>query len=256
MKKILLGLVVLVGIGLGLFVLVVIGLTHYMDSALEGYEPTDKNVVMYCDSEPYPFNGMVRFYYENGQLIYEGNYKDGYPDTLNNIEESSDDDYPAAKSTDSMPTSAKPSTQHLDKDIVMYYEGNPFNGMVRFYYQSGQLKHEGNYQDGKRDGLLKGWHENGQLESENNYKDGKSHGSGWWYFQNGQLNWESNCKDGVFVGIQRYWWTNGQLREEENWEDGKLKSIKKWDEEGNPKKNSTDKFWLWLYDKLNIKPDY
>ena len=90
MKKILLGLVVLAGIGLGLFVLVVIGLTHFMDSATKQVAG-----VMYCDYEPYPFNGMVRFYYENEQLIYEGNYKDGHPDTVNIIEEYLDDDYPA-----------------------------------------------------------------------------------------------------------------------------------------------------------------
>ena len=46
-----------------------------------------------------------------------------------------------------------------------------YDGLYREWYTNGQLEHEMNYKDGKRDGLQLAWHENGQLRYERNYKD-------------------------------------------------------------------------------------
>ena len=49
----------------------------------------------------------------------------------------------------------------------------PKNGLHTEYYESGQIKGEGNYKDGKLDGKWTNWYENGEIEQEATFKDGK-----------------------------------------------------------------------------------
>ena len=55
-----------------------------------------------------------------------------------------------------------------DKNNFTEKEGSEF-----FYYESGQLKAEYNYKNGKLDGFAREYYENGQLKEEVNYKDGQ-----------------------------------------------------------------------------------
>tara|TARA_Y100000589_G_scaffold216729_1_gene204405 strand:+ start:327 stop:557 length:231 start_codon:yes stop_codon:yes gene_type:complete len=49
------------------------------------------------------------------------------------------------------------------------------------YYETGQLKVEGNLVNGKKTGIWKYYHENGQLWYETPYKNGKRDGITIWY---------------------------------------------------------------------------
>ncbi len=77
------------------------------------------------------------------------------------------------------------------------------------YYESGQLKAEGNLKDGKLEGPLKTYNPSGQLKAEGNFKDGKQE------------------------GITRIHSPSGQLQVEAYFMNGQLISKKKYDEDGN-----------------------
>lgn len=55
-------------------------------------------------------------------------------------------------------------------------EQTPFSGVLFTQYQSGKLRGEGSYKDGKHDGFMRAWHENGKLIMESNWKNGKLDG--------------------------------------------------------------------------------
>ena len=61
----------------------------------------------------------------------------------------------------------------IPNDIMLVKKNiKPVTGIVRDWYENGQLKFEWNYKDGKEDGLHRGWWEDGKLFKEINYKDG------------------------------------------------------------------------------------
>ncbi len=100
-----------------------------------------------------PFIGFgqteyVKEYHKNGQLEYEGNFKDGKREGL---------------------------WKYYYSTGQLEWEGNfkdgKEEGLFKIYYENGQLMMEGNYKDGKREGLSKEYYKNGQLKWEGNFKD-------------------------------------------------------------------------------------
>jgi len=96
-----------------------------------------------------PVTGVVRDRYEDGQLKFEYNYKDGKKDGLH---------------------------RGWYEDGQLKFEDNykdgKKDGLCRVWYENGQLRLEWNYKDGKEDGLHRLWYEDGQL-FEWNYKNGE-----------------------------------------------------------------------------------
>jgi len=119
------------------------------------------------------------------------------------------------------------------------YEVNseiPFSGKAVEFFEGGEVKSKStSYKDGKLDGVLRIWFENGQISSEDSYKDGLMHGtSGEWY-DNGQKKMDMKFKDGLESGDTRVWYENGQLWAETSWKDGKINgTFMSWQENGQP----------------------
>jgi hypothetical protein len=86
-------------------------------------------------------------------------------------------------------------------------------GECKTYYESGNLKEEKNYQDGKLHGVAKTYYESGNLEQDGNYKDGEFHRIVKTYYENGTLRGEANFKDGELQlhGIVKSYFENGNL---------------------------------------------
>ena len=82
-------------------------------------------------------NGIVKDYFENGWLSYEGTYKDGKKVGVHKYW------YDQYKIGD------------LANESI-YKEGELISEKV--YYDDNQLWSEGTYKDGKRDGVHKGWY--------------------------------------------------------------------------------------------------
>ena len=95
-------------------------------------------------------HGLESFYYEDGTLEKEENWKNGKEDGL---------------------------TRWFDKSGQLEEESNwkdgKKNGFTKIYYKSGQLKEEANFKNDKINGLAKKYYVSGQLEQEANFKNGK-----------------------------------------------------------------------------------
>ena len=121
-------------------------------------------------------DGLVEWYYENGQLERKVNYKEGKQDGL----------------------------------VEWYYENGQLegkgnykdekkDGLWKVYHENGQVKGKFNYKDGKQDGVVETYYANGQLKSKTNYKDGERDGLVEMYHENGDLWHQSNFKDGKLL---------------------------------------------------------
>ena len=100
------------------------------------YIEVKKGITYYKDE---PFTGEIFENYENGQLKYKVNYKDGKEDGL---------------------------SEYYDKNGQLRYKENYEDGKIdlsEMYYENGQLKYKVNYKDGKReDGSLESYDKNGK----------------------------------------------------------------------------------------------
>ena len=114
-------------------------------------------------------------------------------------------------------------------------EGEPITGVVKSYYENGNLEAEGNFKDGKLEGLGKEYYENGNLKGEKNYKDGKLEGLSKAYYDNGNLKAEVNFKDDKPEGLFKVYYENGNLGVEINFKDGKAVSGYMYDIDGEKK---------------------
>jgi antitoxin component YwqK of YwqJK toxin-antitoxin module len=90
------------------------------------------------------------------------------------------------------------------------------------YYESGQLKEEYNYIDGKRNGLYQLYYESGQLWVKCNYINDKRNGLFQLYYDNDngnglQLKEQCNLIDGKINGLYHMYYTSGQKYSECNY---------------------------------------
>ncbi|MEA2000176.1 MAG: toxin-antitoxin system YwqK family antitoxin [Euryarchaeota archaeon] len=120
-------------------------------------------------------HGVSKWWYEDGTLEIEGNYKDG---KFHGVSKWWYEDGTL-------------------KEECNYKDGKR-HGVSKWWYRDGTLKEECNYKDGKFHGVCKRWYEDGTLE-EDNYKDGKRHGVCKEWSANGKLLWECNYEEGNCV---------------------------------------------------------
>jgi antitoxin component YwqK of YwqJK toxin-antitoxin module len=132
------------------------------------------------------------------------------------LSETSDSSSSSQSSVTSCPMVYDPT---LDNDtsvnsIRLNYKD--FNNRIEcYYYESGQLKDELPYADGKPNGIQKYYYESGQIHYETPYTDGIKNWSGIYkvYYENGQLKEETAYSEGMKNGIKKVYYETGQLHE-------------------------------------------
>ena len=159
-----------------------------------------RNGVAYLPNEETPFTGRAEGFYDNGQEMYEYNYKDGELDGrqtgwYENGQREQEENYKDGK------------------------EDGPYTG----WHENGQKRMEVSFKDGDPDGLSTGWYKNGQKQRESRWKNGKlmsavhwkpngekcpvtkidEEGNGIvvWYKEDGTEDYESIYKDGELAGL-------------------------------------------------------
>jgi antitoxin component YwqK of YwqJK toxin-antitoxin module len=119
--------------------------------------------------------GMVKEYYDTGELKAEIIYKNG------NIE---------SKREFLKNGKLERETRYLeDKKYETHIE----------YYNTGELFRERSLINGKLEGLEKEYYQNGKLKAQRNYKEGKRHGNASGYYINGNLQGDWEFSEGVPV---------------------------------------------------------
>jgi len=152
-------------------------------------------------------------YHDNGQKMYEVNYKDGNKEGL--------------------------YTQWDDngqKDMEGNYKNGKEEGLWIGWYENGQKMHEVNYKEGKKEGPFPWWHENGQKRFERTFKDDKLDGIYIVWNENGQKRFQRILKDGRKEGSWIEWYENGQKKSEGNYKEDKREGLwTQWYENGEKK---------------------
>jgi antitoxin component YwqK of YwqJK toxin-antitoxin module len=108
------------------------------------------------------------------------------------------------------------------------------NGIVRTWYDNGQLEGETAYSNSKLNGQLRTWHNNGVLGYEGFYIDDERDGIYKWWNKEGILIEEGTNNHGNICGYWRTWYDNGTLHiETKHCDDGKICGpYKSWNENG------------------------
>ena len=111
------------------------------------------------------------------------------------------------------------------------------NGPYKQYYETGELRGEGNYFKGEEDGPYIEYGKDGKIYKKGVYTRGRDSIDGLEtrYYRNGQKQSEETYKDGNYDGLSTRWYENGQKQSEVTIKDGKQKKKKNWNEDGSVK---------------------
>ena len=153
-----------------------------------------KNGLFYKENERVPLTGAKERFYENGQLKYKGNFKDGKQVGLWKFY------YDAG--------------QLRSKGV---FKNGKQDGLIEKYYENGQLQAKRNYKDGQIvDELMESFHDDGRLWKRENYKDGLLHGISENYdsdkrkkSDSKRLQFKENYKKGKLHGICELFYSEG-----------------------------------------------
>ena len=94
------------------------------------------------------------------------------------------------------------------------------------YYETGQLKSETHYKNGKKDGISVYWREDGTKLNEWHYMAGKLDGVSTSWYKNGQKSSEIHYKNGEKDGLDTKWREDGKKTNEWTFQDGEFISSK------------------------------
>lgn len=95
--------------------------------------------------------------------------------------------------------------------VENYQVGNR-NGLWQTYSTSGVLLEETNYLNNKRDGISKVYYLNGQVQLEENYVAGKTNGRSTSYYPNGNISMTGDHHNGLRDGEWNAYDVNGKIR--------------------------------------------
>jgi hypothetical protein len=120
-------------------------------------------------------------------------------------------------------------------------------GLHQYFYPTGELYLEVNYQDSLPHGASKQYFKNGQLFEETQYVRGERHGISKKFFDNGQMSSENYYDSGRLHGVQKKYRRDGKPAYEAPYYYGKpCVGLKEYFVSGNPVNN---------YPSIVIKPE-
>jgi antitoxin component YwqK of YwqJK toxin-antitoxin module len=174
-----------------------------------------------------PFTGRVIDKYSNGQVHYEGQYRDGIK---------------TGRWVQWHPNGVK-------KEEFYYHNGH-MHGPYFSWYTNGKIRIKARYTHGKltadnagcnKAGQVIQRHTNGYLAEEKLYRDGLLSLRLEWY-DNGRLKRETAFQDGRKNGWEKYWYENGARKEKTRYYNGKKNGLSiSWYKTGQQKHEVT--YW-------------
>ena len=96
------------------------------------------------------------------------------------------------------------------------------NGILREWYDNGQLYLEFEMSNGIKNGLCKKWYNNGEIMQKYSYYRGRLHGNQKKWYLNGNLKAEWNYIDDNLHGVSSEWNENGKIQSVKTFKDGVL----------------------------------
>lgn len=136
-------------------------------------------------------------------------------------------------------TKEKRDTNFELKNGILYYNGDPYSGVLNEGYDNGKLKSSSVYKEGERSGFYKGWYPKGNKWFERYYINNAKTGIhlGWYDNKVKMFEYQFNTK-GEYDGYVKNWYPNGVLAKHFIFEKGKETGTQKmWNDEGKIKAN-------------------
>lgn len=105
---------------------------------------------------------------------------------------------------------------------VLFYNDQPFIGLLQSFYPDKALKSEIQYSKGKKHGYEKHWYRDGSKSEERFYNEGMKSGvhKSWWPKGNLKFEYHFNTT-GAYHGSVKEWYKNGQIFKAFNYNQGK-----------------------------------
>ncbi len=128
------------------------------------------------------------------------------------------------------------------------------DGPWKEYYEEGELRAEGTYNQGKRVGKWKFYHQNGSVEQDGNYNSqGNPEGAWKWFFDNGNVERDESYRNGLNDGIYTEYDETGKVAVQGEYIDGLEEGFWKYQygdtrEEGTYKGGKRNGEWKTYYD--------
>ena len=101
-------------------------------------------------------------------------------------------------------------------------DNNDTNGILREWYNNGELFLEFNMKNGIKNGVCRKWHNNGELMLIYYYDNGKLHGKQTKWYSNGNIKAEWYYDNDVLHGISSEWYEDGKIKSVKEYNEGKL----------------------------------
>ena len=162
----------------------------------------------YKDGQP---TGMWKFYYENGKTFAEADFsKNEFGDNWKFFAEDG-----------SVIAEAKDSIQivemHTDRSPITIVVGaNKYQQTEYQFYPNYKMRQSGTLNEGKRDGKWTACFENGNPQSECAYVYGVAHGEQTVYFDNGKPRYKGSYNKGARTGQWQFFDEDGNILSSQN----------------------------------------
>jgi len=101
-------------------------------------------------------------------------------------------------------------------------------GTWQTWYQNGQLRDSGRFDDNRREGYWKYIYANGILSKEGKYIGHSEEGLWVWYYENGQVDMQGSFEKGLQTGMWTYWRTTGEKEYEGVFANDKREKLWTW----------------------------
>ena len=188
-------------------------------------------------------NGVLKTYYENGQLeragtvleglstgVWETFYDDGSQKSI--LEFKGEEEYVLSAWNKEGEQTAENGVGEL---VDYYYSGEKLqqgpilNGKreglwMMYSSETGSVIAKLNFNHNKLEGTLMQYYETGELRASGEMKNDERDGEWQWYYQNEQLESSVNYENGKKEGVQQFWSELGEETKQEVYENGKLVS--------------------------------
>ena len=112
------------------------------------------------------------------------------------------------------------------RNQLVFYKGEPYTGIVYDYFEDGKTHRSAiSFKNGKLNGKTLEWFESGQLKGEGNAIDGIAEGKSIYWYENGnkmgEENYHKNKKHGKFT----IWYEDGNMKSETSYINDKVNGL-------------------------------
>jgi len=111
----------------------------------------------------------------------------------------------------------------------------PAEGLLKIYFDHGELKTEVTFKNGKSSGIEKKFYPSGLLASSVPFHEGKENGVAKLYFESGALRFATPFRNGLKEGISKEYYPDGKLKSEIHFTQGEPTEGYKYLENGTRK---------------------